>query len=403
MRHRHTRILMYSHDSFGLGHLRRCRAIAHALVQRISGLHILIISGSPIAGAFDFRVRVDFVKIPSVIKLHSGEYKSMMDHIDLDETLQMRRAMIHDTARSFEPDIMIVDKEPLGLQGELEATLHDLKASGTQLVLGLRDVMDSPELLKQEWLANDMVATIERLYDHVWVYGPESFWNPLQGFEVSDRLAKRITYTGFLERKVPSSTVRHFVSVKDYILVTAGGGGDGADLLKNVIAAYEHDTTIRHDAVMVLGPFMPAGDRDKIFTRAEKTGRIVIIEFDALIEKLIVNSAAMIGMCGYNTFCEMLSFDKRSLIIPRIRPRKEQYVRAKRAQDLGLVSMLTPQQAADSAAMASAMHELLAMPVPSSAGADKMLGGLGVISDLTQAMINPQDRPALSVIEGGLN
>jgi predicted glycosyltransferase len=26
------RVLIYSHDSFGLGHLRRCREIAHALV-----------------------------------------------------------------------------------------------------------------------------------------------------------------------------------------------------------------------------------------------------------------------------------------------------------------------------------------------------------------------------------
>ena len=69
-----ARILMYSHDTFGLGHLRRCRTIAHALVQEYSGLMVLIVSGSQIAGAFDYRARVDFVKIPSVIKLRNGEY-----------------------------------------------------------------------------------------------------------------------------------------------------------------------------------------------------------------------------------------------------------------------------------------------------------------------------------------
>ena len=41
-------VLMYSHDTFGLGHLRRCRTIAHALVERFKGINVLIISGSPI-------------------------------------------------------------------------------------------------------------------------------------------------------------------------------------------------------------------------------------------------------------------------------------------------------------------------------------------------------------------
>ncbi len=70
----HVRVLMYSHDTFGLGHLRRCRAIAHAIVERFKGVNVILISGSQIAGAFDFRARVDFVKIPSVIKLYNGEY-----------------------------------------------------------------------------------------------------------------------------------------------------------------------------------------------------------------------------------------------------------------------------------------------------------------------------------------
>ncbi len=105
----HARILMYSHDTFGLGHLRRCRAIAHSLVADYHGLHILLISGAQIAGAFDYRARVDFVKIPSVIKLRSGEYTSLERHIDLKETMKMRQAIIRHTAETFQPDFFIVD------------------------------------------------------------------------------------------------------------------------------------------------------------------------------------------------------------------------------------------------------------------------------------------------------
>jgi predicted glycosyltransferase len=123
----HVRILMYSHDTFGLGHLRRCRTIAHSLVEAFKGVHVLIISGSQIAGAFDFKARVDFVKIPSVIKLYNGEYTSIGQHINIEETIEWRTKIIRSTAESFEPDIFIVDKEPLGLKRELLPTLEYLK------------------------------------------------------------------------------------------------------------------------------------------------------------------------------------------------------------------------------------------------------------------------------------
>src|SRR5205085_9030768 len=113
------RILIYSHDTFGLGHLRRCRTIAHALVERYKQLSVLILSGSPIIGSFDFRSRVDFVRVPGVIKLRNGDYTPLNLHIDIAETLSMRASIIHHTYVMFDPDIFIVDKEPVGLRGEV--------------------------------------------------------------------------------------------------------------------------------------------------------------------------------------------------------------------------------------------------------------------------------------------
>ena len=98
-----ARILIYSHDSFGLGHLRRCRTIAHSLVARHSDMSVLILSGSPIIGSFDFRSRVDFVRIPGVIKLRNGDYTSLSLHIDIEETLAMRASIIEHTAESSTP------------------------------------------------------------------------------------------------------------------------------------------------------------------------------------------------------------------------------------------------------------------------------------------------------------
>ena len=174
-----SRLLIYSHDSFGLGHLRRCRAIAHHLVERFKGLSVLILSGSPIIGSFDFRSRVDFVRVPGVIKLRNGAYTSLNLHLDIENTLEIRRSIIHHTAEVFAPDLFLVDKEPLGLRGEVRSTLEMLRARGTRCVLGLRDVMDEPASLVDEWQRKMVFPALERLYHQIWVYGLPELFDPL--------------------------------------------------------------------------------------------------------------------------------------------------------------------------------------------------------------------------------
>jgi len=170
-RNRPKRILIYSHDSFGLGHLSRCRTIANSLVAQDKNLSVLILSGSPLIGSFDYRARVDFVRVPGVIKLRNGEYTSLNLLIDIEETLRMRASIIEHTAEIFDPDLFLVDKEPLGLRGEVTDTLKMLKKRGCRLVLGLRDVMDEPTLLEPEWQRKNVVPALRDLYDDIWIYG----------------------------------------------------------------------------------------------------------------------------------------------------------------------------------------------------------------------------------------
>ena len=165
----HSRVLIYSHDSFGLGHLRRCRAIAHALVDRNEDMTVLILSDSPIIGSFGFKRRVDFVRVPGVIKLRNGEYTSQHLKLDTDETLALRASIIQHTAEVFDPDLFIVDKEPLGLRGEVRETLELVRNRGNHTVLGLRDVMDDARLLAPEWERKHAVPALDALYDSIWV------------------------------------------------------------------------------------------------------------------------------------------------------------------------------------------------------------------------------------------
>jgi predicted glycosyltransferase len=392
---------MYSHDTFGLGHLRRCRAIAHALVEHYRGLNVLIISGSPIAGAFDYRARVDFVKVPSVIKLRNGEYTSLDRHMDLHETLQLRQSIIRYTAETFQPDIFIVDKEPMGLRGELEETLSYLKTQSTTLVLGLREVMDAPHLLEVEWNKRDVLRKIDMFYDKIWVYGPPDFYDPLTGLEVPASIRLRMDFVGFLPRQLSHSEVPSRRPENDYILVTTGGGGDGADLVHDVLHAYQQDQTLQHRALIVLGPYMPARKRRKLFRKGKSVPWVEIIEFDNRMEELIAGAKAVVGMCGYNTFCEILSFDKPALVVPRTQPRQEQLIRARRGAELGLIDVLLPEEAANASFLASALKALPDRIRPSQAYPNLRLEGLENISASVGGWLSQKTHAHLKVVEGG--
>ncbi len=393
---RNAHILMYSHDTFGLGHLRRCRTIAHSLVEDFSGLNVLIISGSTIAGAFDYRARVDFVKIPSVIKLRNGEYTSLARHIDLNETLMMRQSSIRHTAETFQPDIFIVDKEPMGLRGEVEETLKYLKSRKTKLVLGLREVMDAPHLLDSEWKHSEIMQKIDKYFDSIWVYGQPDFYDPLTELSVPATVRSKMDFVGFLQRNVSRQEGTTQRPKDDYILVTTGGGGDGSDLIHDVIHAYQEDPALTHQAVIVLGPYMPANQREKLIAKGSKIPQIQVIEFDNQMEGLIDGASAVVAMGGYNTFCEILSFDKPALIVPRMRPREEQLIRARRAAELDLIDILLPGEAAEPLRLAAALKALPNRNPPSRSKRAMALEGLPRISALVEEWLGRDDVTRLS-------
>jgi len=391
------RILIYSHDTFGLGHLRRCRAIAHALVERFKQLSVLILSGSPIIGSFDFRARVDFVRVPGVIKLRNGEYTPLNLHLDIEQTLRMRASIIQHTAELFDPDMFIVDKEPVGLRGEVLQTLKSLKRRGTRLILGLRDVMDEPRLLEPEWQRKNVLPALRDLYDEIWVYGLPQICDPLEGISLPQRVRQKMVYTGYLHREVPTHGApprMPEITNRPFVLVTTGGGGDGEGLIDWVLKAYEHDPLLPYPALLVLGPFMQHERQAEFMDRAAKLKRVDTITFHGQLETLVSRAVGVVAMGGYNTFCEVLSLDKRALIVPRTAPRLEQYIRASRAADLGLVSMLSDDGSYDPAVMAAALRALPRQNRPSEVVVPGLLEGLQNVSRLVAPWIESEEDEA---------
>ena len=294
----------------------------------------------------------------------------------------------------------LVDKEPLGLRGEVEETLHVMRDRGVPTVLGLRDVMDDPDLLEPEWERKNVMPALQDLFDAIWVYGLPQIHDPLAGINVPDSVRRKMTYTGYLRREVSSDGNLSQPAKIDspYILVTPGGGGDGEVMVDWVIRAYEVDRQQPYPALIVLGPFMPSETQAYFIERATVLDDVEVITFDAHMESLMSEAVGVVAMGGYNTFCEIMSFDKRALIVPRTVPRREQFIRAKRFQELNLVSMLSTGEQTDISAMITALRHLPQQPKPSQVVVPGLMDGLENVDRLARRWIE-RPRRALTLAE----
>jgi len=275
-----------------------------------------------------------------------------------------------------------------------------LRERGTKLILGLRDIMDEPAQLAPEWKRKKAMPALRDLYDQIWVYGLPEIADPLEGLEVPESVRSKMIYTGYLHRSLPSGPAQTTPLNKidsPYILVTTGGGGDGDAVVDWVLKAYEKDKKLPYPALLVLGPFMRSDKQAEYLKRVDALENVEAITFDAQMEHLVSRAIAVVAMGGYNTFCEILSFNKRALIVPRTKPRMEQHLRATRAAGLNLISMLKDDGKRDAKKMAAALHHLPQQEEPQSIIVPGLMDGLNNINRLVTQMIRPRGTQRLKL------
>ena len=341
-------ILMYSHDTYGLGHIRRSMAIANHL--RGLNTNVLILTGSPIAGRFSFPEQVDFVRMPGMIKKTNDDYQSLSIRIDQDQALNIRTNIILATAQAFRPDLFIVDKEPHGLKREVLPTLEWLKKYSPQSksILGLRDILDDAEVVCKDWLEKEVYQSLVDLYDEIWIYGERDIYDPVAEYRFPAEIHAKVFFTGYIPRaKVPYQKRRKIRSqyrvMEDdlFVLVTPGGGGDGGEMVDHFIDMHhQFPTSLPVKPLIVTGPFMPKRRREGVRKRAKMVG-IKTIPFHPRMEEVMDAADLVVSMGGYNTICEILSHRTPALIIPRETPRREQLIRAKCLNRLNLIEYIS--------------------------------------------------------------
>lgn len=337
------RVVLYSHDTFGLGHLRRNLAIAEALLAPGRTCDVLLLSGSPVLGSWPLPAGLRVQPLPPVVKLGAEKYAPRGGTQPFSLVKGYREALILQTVLRERPDVVLIDHAPSGMKHELLSMLATVRRDmpNTRLVLGLRDIIDSPDAVRRLWESDDIYDLLEHAYDQILVYGSRELFDVAEAYRLPASIEAKLRYVGYVGRPAaapvdlpwPQLNVARGVRV----LVTVGGGGDGFAVMSAYLTALsalpEHTTA----SLLIAGPLM-SPEQTEALTRAVAQRRdAALAPATHDLPALIARAELVVTMGGYNTTTEILAARKLAIVVPRSAPRVEQLLRARMLERLGVV------------------------------------------------------------------
>ncbi len=341
-----AKILIYSQDGFGLGHLRRNLNICTQIKKLHPRASCLVIADSPVAPFFKLPPNCDFIKIPTIVKVDTGIWRPDRLSMGYRELLAIRSDMIRNVAISFQPDVFLVDHMPHGALGELAEPLQVMRkqSAHTKVVLGLRDILGAPEVIHQQWEKEGAFDAIAEFYDAVLIYGCADVFDAIVEYDFPRLLLDKVQYCGYVCRQnSPQSgagTNGHDYNGEKFILVTGGGGADASFFMDQFIEAARR-LPLRFHALITTGPFMHKDQRE-LLRHKTKDLPIVVSQAGEDSIRYLQRADLVISMAGYNTISEILRFRKNAIVVPRAGPSAEQSMRTLIMSERGLFGTIHP-------------------------------------------------------------
>ncbi|MGE3758723.1 MAG: glycosyltransferase family protein [Pseudobdellovibrionaceae bacterium] len=344
------KILFYSHDTFGLGHIRRTQKIANSVAR--NDRSILIACASPKASSFASQSGIEYLNLPGFTKQISGEYSHRSLNIPIDQFVNLRSSLLLSSVRSFNPDLVIIDKEPLGVKKELLPSLEYLRqhSKNTRIICGFRDILDEKEAVADEWSRRGTAEALERYFDHILIYGKKSIFDFASEYELSPALSQKLEYTGYIAPDMSSHFGEFHFKFKNsnpVVTFTLGGGGDGWEFLETFIELLEkglHRKGPPYNVFILTGPFAKPELIRKVREMGQSADDIQALDFTPDAASAFLQSQMIVSMGGYNTVIELCAMNKFPLILPRTVPRKEQIIRAEHFKQSGFCDYLSPEK-----------------------------------------------------------
>ena len=406
---RQRKVFLYSHDTFGLGHLRRNLAIAQRLLEPRDRFSVYLLTGSPVIHKWRLPPGLHVQPLPPVVKVGVERYESRLEGECFSLVKGYREALILKLTLHHRPDIFLVDHSPAGMNGELLSTLGLMRREmpDTRVMLGLRDILDSPDKVRELWREQEVPALLDQAYDDVLVYGSRALFDVVDGYGLTGRVAERVRYCGHVVAAAESDPVKRSeerpcwdsarAAGRPVVLVTAGGGGDGFALMEAYLRAVERWPTGRFHSVVVTGPLMAPSQSAALHTLAAGRSDVELIDYTTNLVPSLRAADLVVAMAGYNTSAEVIAARKRAILAPRMSMRAEQKMRARLLAGLGLVKAIEPGPGFAEALVDAVPAALASPPPPPGAwdsldlnGAERVaeyLGSLSPASDVDGRLV----------------
>ena len=356
------RVLFYSHNGVGVGHLQRQLDLAKAYHSRHPESAILLVTGSRGASMFEFPDGLDYLKLPAlrmVDRYRNWEPRDLP--LPIETVIEMRTEMLRETVRNFAPDLLVADFMPAGPYGELLPALDELKSQGGSAIAGFRDIVDEPSFVRELWQETGVYDVLRSHYSDVCVYGDLGVFD-FEEYGLGAASWIPVHYCGYLGRAEPEERPENG-SGGPYVLATSGGGADGSLVLDQFLHAGE---LLRPDVggrwLAVSGPLMADADHERLARLGARFG----VEVRRVVPDLrleVAQADCIVAMAGYNTVCDVLSYRRPAVLVPRPGPSHEQSLRADRLQAWNAAEVIHPSELS-SREMANAIRTVLANGEP---------------------------------------
>ena len=330
------RLIFYSQHLVGMGHHFRNRQIIRALAGEYE---VYFVDGSrPVPGA-TLPVSVQTYHLTPVFKdLTSGCLTSETGY-DIQTVLKAREQTLISLIDRICPDIFIIEYFPFArweLAGELLTAICKARSlnPNIRIVCSLRDV---PRRTQD---AHRVYSILNHHFNALLIHADPQLTQLEDHFPHTDKIHIPVYYTGYVTE--PLNGVDRGFGKQNIVLVSAGGGADGYDLIKPCIKAWQHlsQKGIVEDRKMVIftGPFMPQTQYDAL-ERLCKGGPFHIDRFTSHFLQWMQMADLSISRAGYNTCMNILETRTRAILIPGTLV-SDQKFRAKRMATLGLAECI---------------------------------------------------------------
>ena len=342
------RFLFYSHDGLGLGHTRRHLAVAAALAEQAPDATILLATGAEEVVRHGLPRQVEILKLPGLRKDGNEKYSSRRLAISVEEIRTLRSELLLTAVKTFQPNVVLVDKHPFGASGEFKAGLKALHKLGGRAVLGLRDILDEPRQVLREWHPYKMQKRIAQYYDAVVIYGQQAVFDPVSAYAFPPALVEKTRFCGYVFNRENERSLENFEwpfpqrneRVRPVVLATMGGGEDGFLTLETFIRAA---AGAPWQGVVIAGPMTPDAELATLQKLAVENG-VTFRNYVPHLSALFSCLDALVCMGGYNTLVEAAALGVPTVCVPRVKPRTEQLIRAEAFERLGLLQVCRSEQ-----------------------------------------------------------